>query len=150
MDLRALFLQYAEALQIYLELCGDEAVRISRWKPVLAALLKRSDPNTQPELADVFSAISLTEAEKAMFRARLDQKDLASSAEPRALVHLLLRAEGCAVSASPDIAFNSLALDKMVPANPPEGSMWRRVKLVPAAQAMAQPMVQGMNSPGDM
>ncbi|KAL6758897.1 hypothetical protein V8C86DRAFT_2584233 [Haematococcus lacustris] len=138
MDLRALFLQYAEALQIYLELCGDEAVRISRWKPVLAALLKRSDPNTQPELADVFSAISLTEAEKAMFRARLDQKDLASSAEPRTLVHLLLRAEGCAVSASPDIAFNSLALDKMVPANPPEGSMWRRVKLVPAAQATAQ------------
>jgi hypothetical protein len=62
-------------------------------------------------------------------RARLDQKDLATTADKRTLAHLLLRAEGSAVSSSPDIHFPSLHVDRMVPYNPPEGSMWRRSKI---------------------
>jgi len=92
-ELRLRFLRAVEALQLYLELVGDAALRAARWKALTLSLLRRPlDPRA------VVNTAELTPTEKAAFVARLDSKDLAATAEQRTLVHLLLRAEGSAAT----------------------------------------------------
>jgi hypothetical protein len=61
-------MQAAEALQLYLELCGDESIRATRWRPVIRTLLTRSNPSCPDQLAAIYKAIALTPEEKATFK----------------------------------------------------------------------------------
>jgi hypothetical protein len=61
-------LQAAEALQLYLELCGDEGVKATRWRPVIKTLLTRSNPGCPDQLAAIYKAVALTTEEKAAFK----------------------------------------------------------------------------------
>lgn len=127
---RLAFLQRAEALQLYLELERDAALAAARWAHVGGLLLQRPF-NGQ----SVLDALSLTDAEKTRFRVRLESKDLASEVDGRTIKHLLLRAEGVPPAALPPL--RRLAVEKVIPQTPPEGSMWRKTKVAGPAAAAA-------------
>lgn len=91
-----------------------------------AVLLQRPlDPSA------VLRSMALTSAERRTFLERLSHRDLFSDVEHRTLKHLLLRAEGDAHSMQEgDIEWLKLQVEKMVPQYAPDGSSWRRAKLV--------------------
>jgi len=155
---RAAFLRGAERLQLYCDLReggeGGPGYRRARWAAVGAALLAR------PFYSDrVLGTLALTSDERDDFLARLASRDLASEADGRTLAHLLLRAEwGCrfaagggapgggeaaaAAAAEADaraqrrrrrVDWRRLRVERVLPQHPPEGSSWRRVRLLLAA-----------------
>ncbi|MEW5317537.1 MAG: hypothetical protein WDW38_008825 [Sanguina aurantia] len=119
---RVAFLQGVEALQLYLELEGDVALRATRWAGVCATLLTRP---FSP--ADILANIALSRSERASFRSRIDSKDFAAVTDPRTVKHLLLRCEPTAYSHPP--ALSTLHVEKLTPQHPPEGSLWRKTKV---------------------
>ena len=138
------FLRAAEALQLYCEVRGDAAFTHARWHAVGRELLRR--PAFYWDR--VSAALALTPDEQEDFLRRLGSRDLAADAEERTLVHLLLRADA---ASRRRVDWRRLKVEKLLPQHPPEGSLWRRVKiLVPVeGNGPALPAIGGDGGGGE-
>eukprot|EP00877_Chromochloris_zofingiensis_P012516 jgi/Chrzof1/7518/Cz02g26210.t1 len=116
------FLQKAEVLQLYCEVKGDVAFKKDRWLVVAEVLLHH------PFYSDkVLAAVTLSAEEQEDMLARLGSRDLAAEVDESTIIHLLLRADSINRNR---IDRSRLKVEKILPQHIPDGSLWRRTKLL--------------------
>ncbi|KAF8068268.1 hypothetical protein HT031_001955 [Scenedesmus sp. PABB004] len=135
---RAAFLRGAEVLTLFCELKQDEAFKRERWLAVGSQLLQRPFYSDQ-----VLAALALSPDETDEFVKLLDSRELAASTDDAVLVHLLLRADSINRRT---LDWRRLKVERIMPTHPPEGSTWRKQKLL--LPALSEEQLAAGGGPG--